>query len=274
MASKVKAVFVGITYEHMKTGTVQPLDRIPYIYAKKFMENLIFKGAFTKEQCVLLTDWNESFGLPTKDVVKQAIKNIIANADKSGDSILFYYCGHGAAYQDPDTKKFIQRDGHWGFLKTLKLSDDPKVYLVDEFFDTEFREIINEGLAAAPKVNLSIFIHACHGGVMFVSPYQKPDEYVGKGIALSAVNPTIPSAIKNPSNNDFSSRRDFTVFLVEDVVKKLSGERGQWPTYKEVLAVLVERSAANPAHNGVVLEPVLYHDPSIDPAKLRFLAIP
>ncbi len=257
-SSQVKAIFVGVTYEHMVTGGVTPLDRIPYIYAKKFMENLVFKGAFTPEQCELLTDWDKKFKAPSKQNVTKALTGMIMNA-KEGDSLLFYFCGHGVAYQDPDTKAFIQRDGHWGSLKTLKEADKSK-YLVDEFFDTEFQGII-DGLA--PNVKLSMFIHACHGGVMFVAPGQEPSAYNGKGTALSAVDPTIPVAIENPSNTDFSTRRDFTVFLIENVMKKYKGE---WPPrYTEVQDILVEC-----ADSAKKQRPVLYHGPGINPSELRF----
>ncbi len=266
-SSKVKAVFIGITYENMKTALPTPLGVIPFIYAKKFKQNLVLKGVFSEDQCVILTDWKTDFKMASKQNVIQALTDLITNADKSGDSLLFYFCGHGIAYQDPETKKFIQRNGHWGSLKTLNSDGN----LVDEFFDTEFRAIVS---TVAPKVNLSMFIHACHGGVMFVAPGEKPATYKGKGIALSAVDPTIPTAIENPSNTDFSTRRDFSVFLVEDVVKKLPEDKAKWPTYTEVYTVLIDRSKENPDQTGSVLMPVLYHDPSIDPSKCRLLSKP
>jgi len=48
--SKVKAVFVGITYDHMQMSKPEPLKNIPYIYATKLKENLVLKNAFTEEQ--------------------------------------------------------------------------------------------------------------------------------------------------------------------------------------------------------------------------------
>ncbi len=266
--AKVKAVFVGITYTNVKR--LKELDTytgiIPFIYAKKFMQYLVSKGAFSEDQCMILTDWNTDFDMPyhmaSKQNVIQALTDIITNADKSGDSLLFYFCGHGVAYEDTETKKFTQYNGHGGALKTLNSDGND----VEEFFDTEFRKIVDK---LASKVNLSMFIHACHGGVMFIAPGEKPEAYEGKGIALSAVDPTIPTAIDNPSNTDFGTRCDFTVFLVEDVLKKLPEDKGEWPTYTEVYKVLVDRIRSA----GKADTLVMYHDQSIDPSKLRFLSI-
>ena len=263
----IKAVFVGVTYEHMsKKTSVQELSQIPWYYAKTLKNSLVLKDAFKAEECLLISDWNDTFRQPTKANVIESLKEIIGNADPSGDSILLFFCGHGIAYQDPSTKKFIQRDGHWGSLKTLKPdTDEPSTYLVDEFFDTEFQAIVN---TVPAKVNLTIIIHACHAGVMFVRPNAPSSDYEGKGIGLCAVDPTIPSAIENPSNTDFSSRHDFTIFLVESVVKALKGD--DWPpTYKRALEIIREREAFYGEAKSV-----LYHRASIDPAKLKFLAKP
>ena len=169
---KVKAVFVGITYTKTISGLVTELGQIPYLYAKRLMNNLILQGAFTEEQCLFLTDWDGVSGIawgkvvvkmPSKEIVIGALVDIIKNAKKAGDSLLFFYCGHGAAYND--SGKFYQHSGHWGLLKTL--DEDGKN--VVPLFDTEFREIID---ALPPKVNLTMLVQACHGGVMFVPPTQ------------------------------------------------------------------------------------------------------
>ena len=185
-SNKKKAVFVGINYFKTDSRYIQPLDKLPYIYAKKLMENLLFKEAFTAEECVLLTDHPcgtskaEIRKAGKKDVII-ALTEIMDNADKSGDSILFYYCGHGAVYRKADTKEFYENDGHWGLLKTLNDKGDA----VDPFYDSEFRDLISPMLKNS-KVNFTIFIHACHGGVMFVPPLKSPTVYKGPGIAMSA----------------------------------------------------------------------------------------
>ncbi len=132
--SKIKALFVGVTYRAMQIRGVASLGDIPYLYAKNFRDILVRKDCFIQKQCELITDSNRDFKAPTKQNVTKALTGMITNA-KEGDSLLFYFCGRGVAYQDPDTKKFIQRDGHWGSLKTLKQAG--RNYLAEEFFDTE-----------------------------------------------------------------------------------------------------------------------------------------
>ena len=275
--NKKKAVFVGTNYVKTDSRYIQPLDKLPYIYAKKLMENLIFKEAFTAEQCVLLTDHpgatsKSEIRTAGKNVIIAALKEIMENADKSGDSILFYFCGHGAVYRTADTKEFYKNDGHWGLLKTLNDKGDA----VDPLYDSEFRSLINPMLKN-PKVNFTIFIHACHGGVMFVPPLKPPTEYKGPGIAMSAVGPEVPSAIENPKNVSFSDRRDFTVFLIEQVVRPLSDKsegKNDWPTYSEIYKILKEGGEKNPTKDGTILIPQIYCNPAVDPAKLQLLQIP
>ena len=273
---KVKAVFVGITYTKTTSAYVAELGKFPYSYAKNLMENLILKEAFTVEECLFLTDWDwdgtvniSGVGkvvvkMPSKEIVIGALVDIIGNANKAGDSLLFFYSGHGAAYND--SGKFYQHSGHWGLLKTL--DEDGKN--VVPLFGTEFRDIID---ALPPKVNLTMLVQACHGGVMFVPPTSPSSEYKGKGIALTSVDPTIPTSIEGPAIT--SGRRDFATFL-NDIMKELpKGEKSKWPTYSEIFAKLYERAeaAAKFEEKEFKLKPQLYFGEPLNPS-LRFLQPP
>ena len=274
--SKVKAVFVGITYTKTTSGLVTLLGTFPYRYAKSLMENLILKGAFMVEQCLFLTDkdWDGAVNIsnvgkvvvkmPSKENVTGALIDIIDNANKAGDSLLFFYSGHGAAYND--SGEFYQHSGHWGLLKTL--DEDGKN--VVPLFDTEFRDIIG---ALPPKVNLTMLVQACHGGVMFVTPTQPPSKYKGKGIALTSVDPTIPASIEGPAMT--SDRRDFATFLNDIILQFPKGEKSKWPTYSEIFAKLHERAeaAARFKEKEFELKPQLYFGQPLDPS-LRFLEEP
>ncbi len=94
---------------------------------------------------------------------------------------------------------------------------------------------------------------------MFVAPGQEPSAYNGKGIALSAVDPTAPTAVKTILNDKLSNRHDFTACLINKVMNNY--ERRWPPSYTDVRDILVPEISA---------KPVLYHDPSINPSELQF----
>ena len=103
---------------------------------------------------------------PTKQKVIAALRYMIKNAVE-GDICLFYYCGHGNGFIEHDY------NGHRGALFTFNQASVNKQGKVemDVLFDTEFKEII---FRVDPKVHLTMLIHCCFSGVMFVTPEEDP----------------------------------------------------------------------------------------------------
>ena len=234
---KTKAIFVGISY---KLIPLKQVGWAPFCYAKNMAKGLAAGDVFKEQECVIFGDFkkdnvgNIQVKPPSKKEIIDALLDMITNA-KAGDICLFYYCGHGVAFVDPSTDQFIERGGNWGSLSTLK---EAALDMIDPLYDTEFKGIISK---VAQGVHLTMLIHCCHSGVMFVHPNDSPSSYIGPGIALTSVDATIPTSFE-PSDQTFmgdmfSRENDFTKFIIQ-VIEAESCKK--WPKYKDVFANLTK----------------------------------
>ena len=233
---KTKAIFVGISY---KLIPLKQLGWAPFWYAKDMAKSLA-GNVFKEKECIIFGDFKKSIvgdiqlKPPSKKEIMDALLDMITNA-KAGDICLFYYCGHGVAFVDPSTDQFIDRGGNWGSLSTLK---EAALNMIDPLYDTEFQDIISK---VAQGVHLTMLIHCCHSGVMFVHPNDSPSSYTGPGIALTSVDATIPTGFE-PSDlmfmgDMFSRESDFTKFIIKVIVAEPCQK---WPKYKDVFANLTQ----------------------------------
>ena len=229
-----KAIFVGISYANTEKVI---LGAIPYWYAKCMAQGLcITKDVFKAKECLIFADFKTNdigeikVKPPTKQKVIAALRYMITNAVE-GDICLFYYCGHGNGFVDYDY------NGHRGALFTFNqdsLNKKKKTVAMDVLYDTEFKEIISR---VHPGVHLTMLIHCCFGGVMFVTPDEDPSSYTGPGIALTAVDASIPSSLTEPHDNilNMAARNDLTANIVK-VIK--DQEKTEWPHYQKLFTDL------------------------------------
>ena len=285
---KTKAIFVGVSYTKISSSS---LGWAPYWYAKDMAIELIKKGVFEAKECLIFADYERNdigeikVELPTKTEIIVAFRDMITNAVK-GDICLFYYCGHGIAFSEPGTYKFVERNGNRGSLNTLKQGS---LDMLDPFHDTEFKEIISH---VRQGVHLTMLIHCCHSGVMFVTPEEDPSSYTGQGIALTSVDATIPTEFEPSSKfvgDMFSRKMDFTKIILQVIKEKA---REKWPTYKQLFDRLTEVCSKKPASDEIfkkfpdiyqkrlkgkdsLNKPMLYHNPDtctcINPGTTQFL---
>ena len=106
----------------------------------------------------------------TKEGILYGLNWLIKNS-KEGDSLVFYYSGHGSQIADTNWNgDEDENDGKDEILCPHNLDWTPKTVLRDD----EIRHIFNQ----IPKgVNLEVFLDCCHSGTAtrnIVSPYELP----------------------------------------------------------------------------------------------------
>ena len=284
---RTKAIFIGISYTQIPSSQ---LGWVPYWYVKDMAKELIKKDVFEAKECLIFADFKPNdigeikVKPPTKTEIIVAFQDMIGKAVE-GDICLFYYCGHGIAFSDPETYKFVEREGNRGSLNTLKQG---RLDMLDPFHDTEFKEIISH---VKPGVHLTMLIHCCHSGVMFVTPEEDPSSYAGPGIALTSVDATIPTKFE-PSDprfmgDLFSRGKDFTKIILQVIIQEA---REVWPTYKQLFDILTDGCLENPASDeilkklpdfyqqrlkgkdlSVLNKPMIYYNPGNNPEITKFL---
>ena len=241
-----KAIFIGINY-YDKVAGCQNLKLIPSIYAKSMLSALTDLTEFFKyEQCLFFTDRPNpvvqdgvKVDQPTKGNVTAALTSMVANA-KKGESLLVYFCGHGAnEYQNSR-----------GALKTLHKDLDR----LDVLYSTELDAIMKN---LPSGVNITFLIHACFSGAMFSYTPAKT-----KGVALTSVGPDVPSAVTT-----LPDAVDFTVHIRDEIIKKLpkaGPSDAAWPTYEQVWESVrkITVSGQTPDGKSFTGHAEIYHAPS------------
>ncbi len=220
----LKALFVGISYKdfgHLDLG------KIPYKNSK-YLQFLFSRIKFKDTECLILTDdinavANCSLALASKKNTTAALKAMVAKAKVDGDSLLFYFCGHGA----PADSDFKEVNGSYGKLNTLNDDCSGK----DGFRDNELREILK---SLPEKVNMTILIHSCFGGLMFVKPNQEPSDYSGNCIAISSVGPKSPAVLSDIEDLELKDRHDFSGFLCNRLFTCSQSSQDKLPTYNQL----------------------------------------
>lgn len=109
----------------------------------KAIRQALIAGGYEPERIQILTD--DGPEMPTRANVLSSLQ-AVANATEPGDSLLFYYSGHGSAVKD--TSYLVARDGRFNVLRDTAVSV------------TRIKEIMNNAPARA-KV---IILDACHSG--------------------------------------------------------------------------------------------------------------
>ncbi|MCA9874328.1 MAG: caspase family protein [Anaerolineales bacterium] len=107
------------------------------------IQQALIAGGYEPERIHLLTD--DGPEIPTRANILSSLQAVAA-ATEPGDSLLFYYSGHGSAVKD--TSYLVARDGRFNVLGDTAVSV------------TRIKEIMNDAPARA-KV---IILDACHSG--------------------------------------------------------------------------------------------------------------
>ncbi|CAL1137875.1 unnamed protein product [Cladocopium goreaui] len=154
-----KALFVGICYE----GTDWYLPKC-HEDAEK-MKNL-FCGHWgfidSPENTKCLIDWRDApdSTRPTLANIKAGMRWLVEGA-MPGDSLLFFYCGHGSQQRNVDRR---EKDGFDEVL--VPVDGKTEGMLVDD----EINEMLVQPLPAG--VRLTCFLDSCHSGGGLDLPYQ------------------------------------------------------------------------------------------------------
>lgn len=246
MSGSAKAIFVGINYENVRG--CQNLEGLPFVYTKSMINALtVSQSIYKKEECLLFTDSDRDIpgitkGEPTREKVTQALTGMISAA-KKGDTLLFYFCGHGAN----------EKQNSRGALKTLNNQlNGPDVLYSDKLDD------ILQNLS--PDISITFLVHACFSGAMFSYHPEKM-----RGVALTSVGPEIPSVVRKEPDAE-----DFTTYIRDKVIKELSRSK---PTYEAVFEGVktIVVKGETPSGQKFVGHAELYSAPGVDPTKVKFL---
>ena len=166
-----KALFVGICY----AGTSSFLEHC-HEDAWKMKDFFCQKYGFidTPETVKVLMDAEDTpeGERPTKENIKAGIKWLVDEA-VAGDSLLFWYSGHGS--QLPNTND-REKDGYDEALCPVDMYENG--LLVDD----ELNEILVQPLPAG--VRLTCFLDACHSGTGMDLPYHWQPNTEGTGWQL------------------------------------------------------------------------------------------
>ncbi|CAM8987135.1 unnamed protein product [Rhodiola kirilowii] len=151
---KKKAFLCGITYRKQKytlKGTINDVKSIRALLIDKFK--------FSEEGILVLTELEpRSEYIPTKENMRKALKWLVSNM-RPGDSLVFYYSGHGLRQLD------FENDELDGFDETICPVDfkTTGVILDNEINDTIVRPLPN-------GVTLHAFVDSCHSGTILDLP--------------------------------------------------------------------------------------------------------
>ena len=166
-----KALFVGICY----AGTSSFL---PFCHedARRMKDFFCKHGGFidTPETVKVLMDAEDTpeGDRPTKENIKAGIKWLVDEA-VAGDSLLFFYSGHGSRVPNGNDR---EKDGYDEALCPVDMEENG--LLVDD----ELNEILVQPLPAG--VRLTCFLDACHSGTGMDLPYHWSPYTEGTGWQL------------------------------------------------------------------------------------------
>ncbi|KDP40906.1 hypothetical protein JCGZ_24905 [Jatropha curcas] len=229
-----RALLIGVTYKQWKyrlKGTVNDVKRIRNMLIDQF--------AFQKENILVLTEEEIDKELsPTKKNIQSSLKWLVENC-RDGDSLVFYFSGHGLRQPDFD------KDERDGFDETICPVDFLEEGMI---LDNDINSVIVQPL---PKgVTLHAIVDACHSGTILdlVHVYDKvkrkwmdnspPNgswKHTNGGLAISiSACEDDQMAADTTAFNGKEMNGALTYILVE-IVKKHPG-----PTYGDLIDMIHE----------------------------------
>lgn len=150
-----RALLIGVSYKKYKyklKGTINDVSNM-----RDFLINNL---SFQQNNVLVLTEEESDSRLtPTKKNIEMALKWLVEDSE-SGDSLVFYFSGHGL--RQPDLKK-DERDG---FDETICPTDFMKEGMI---LDNDIHSIIVSPLKQGVK--LHSIVDACHSGTILDLPY-------------------------------------------------------------------------------------------------------
>ncbi|WJZ84561.1 hypothetical protein VitviT2T_004161 [Vitis vinifera] len=145
-----RALLCGVSYRGLKyrlRGTINDVNRMQQFLTKRFN--------FPKQSIRILTeDQPKEEDTPTRKNIENALRWLVEDC-QSGDSLVFYFSGHGL--RQPD----FNGDENDGFDETLCPVDFSKEGMI---LDNDINSIIVKPLPAGVK--LHAIIDACHSGTI------------------------------------------------------------------------------------------------------------
>lgn len=147
-----RALLIGINYigtENALAGCINDITNISNV--------LTNRCGYNKNDVTVLTE--KSSMHPTRQNIEDKIKALSLNC-KSGDTLFFYYSGHGSEIAD---KSGDESDGKDGVLVPLDYTT--KGVITDDWLFTNLAAVLPVG------VTLWAFTDCCHSGTMFDLQY-------------------------------------------------------------------------------------------------------
>ncbi|XWS39740.1 hypothetical protein CRYUN_Cryun18bG0080200 [Craigia yunnanensis] len=234
MRSSKRAVLCGITYNNWKQyklkGTVNDVRNMRDLLSTRF-------GYPTECIRVLTEEETDQRFIPTRKNIEDSLRWLV-NDCQSGDSLVFFYSGHGL--RQPD----FNNDEADGFDETICPVDFQKAGLI---LDNDLNSLIVRPLKHG--VTLHAIVDACHSGTILDLPNvyfslekkwkdNSPPSGVNKrtngGLAIS-----ISACLDNQAAADTSAftgkMNGALTYLLAEVLKKLPG-----PTYGDMFDLIHE----------------------------------
>ncbi|KAJ6683614.1 hypothetical protein OIU85_007315 [Salix viminalis] len=151
-----RALLIAVTYDRSKHKLKGPI-----IDVKSFRNLLMDTFAFPKEEIRVLTEEEapESDFVPTKKNIQNYFKWLVEDC-MAGDSLVFYFSGHGVRQFDFDS------DESDGFDESICPADFVEAGTIS---DDEIKAAIVRPLKKG--VTLNAIVDACHSGTVLDLPY-------------------------------------------------------------------------------------------------------
>ncbi|CAL5379525.1 unnamed protein product [Camellia sinensis] len=145
-----RAVLCGVSYQkkkHRLKGTINDVNRMKSLLTDHF-------GFLETSICVLTEEEDDPNLIPTKENMQKALRWLVADC-KSGDSLVFYFSGHGLRQLDFDM------DENDDYDETICPSDFMTAGMI---LDNDINNTIVKPLKEGVK--LHAIIDACHSGTI------------------------------------------------------------------------------------------------------------
>ncbi|KAI8026074.1 Metacaspase-1 [Camellia lanceoleosa] len=145
-----RAVLCGVSYQkkkHKLKGTINDVNRMKSLLTDHF-------GFLETSICVLTEDEDDPNLIPTKENMQKALRWLVADC-KSGDSLVFYFSGHGLRQPDFDMDEID------GYNETICPFDFMTAGMI---LDNDINNTIVKPLKEGVK--LHAIIDACHSGTI------------------------------------------------------------------------------------------------------------
>ncbi|GJN41045.1 hypothetical protein PR202_gn00369 [Eleusine coracana subsp. coracana] len=152
---KKRALLVGISYvgtEYELRGTVNDVYCMGFLLRERFN--------FPSDCTLVMTqEEKEPYKIPTKHNIRQAMRWLV-DGSSSGDSLVFYFSGHGIQEVDTDGDEM---DGYDEAICPLDVADQGAI------LDDEINETIVRPLGPGDK--LHAIVDTCHSGTILDLEY-------------------------------------------------------------------------------------------------------